>query len=376
METRDRLFPYLTMDYKAAEAWLNAQAQQGWRVESFFFRQWGITLVSDDRPETRYCVDLYGGAKDKDYLELCRQAGWELVTTVRNMNIFCSLPGMNPAPIQTDPSLEQDRFERKYFWGYILAALITPLFLPLLLFAMGWFSKRPDYWTSIPIQIFSHWSATLLSLVLLFFLLLDFWQTLSMLLYFRRCRAATAVGSPIPIPKDRQARHRGQVQFLGVLVYLLIMLLRFFSLFTPDIQSYHDEERAQLHSQPIIMAEDLHITPEMYRCYFERRGTPLVQYIKFEDGTTVGLTIDSYRCYSELLAHWAVRTLYYDHARTYYPFEPVELGFDESWLYDNGEGYQRLLLRQGGVAVLLSGGVDWTAPDLQPALWERLELER
>ena len=32
------LFPYLAMDYKAAEDWLNQQARAGWRVASFDLR--------------------------------------------------------------------------------------------------------------------------------------------------------------------------------------------------------------------------------------------------------------------------------------------------------------------------------------------------
>lgn len=373
MDTRHRLFPYLTMDYKAAEAWLNAQAREGWRVDSFFFRQWGITLVPNDRPELRYCMDLSGGKKDTAYLELCRQSGWELVGTVRSMNLFCILPGMDPAPIQTDPDLERDRFERTYFWKDILSTLILLSLLPLTALVLSLFIQRPDYWTSIPIQILDHWIDTIFSVVLLVFLLLSLWQSLSMLLYVRRCRAAAADGSPIPVPKDRQARRRGQVQFLAVLVYLLIVLLQFLFSFLPDEHSYHDQDRAQLRSQPVIMAEDIRVTPEVDWYYFEQTGTPLVRHIEYEDIAASGPSTNSYRCGSELLAQWAARKLYYDH--THYSLEPVELGFDESWQYDSGNGYQLLLLRQGRVAVLLSGYVDWTDPALQPILWERLALE-
>ena len=129
------LFPYLAMDYKAAEDWLNQQARAGWRVASFDLRGWTVYLLPADRPDIRYCVDLSGekARNQESYLALCHEAGWGLVETVRSMNVFCTLPGADPAPIQTDPGLERDRFERIYFWKSWLLLLFMLLFPPLLL---------------------------------------------------------------------------------------------------------------------------------------------------------------------------------------------------------------------------------------------------
>ena len=86
------LFPYLAMDYKAAEDWLNQQARAGWRVASFDLRGWTVYLLPADRPDIRYCVDLSGekARNQESYLALCHEAGWGLVETVRSMNVFCT----------------------------------------------------------------------------------------------------------------------------------------------------------------------------------------------------------------------------------------------------------------------------------------------
>ena len=53
---------------------------------------------------------------------------------------------------------------------------------------------------------------------------------------------------------------------------------------------------------------------------------------------------------------------------------PVELGFDESWLYDGGD-WQSLLFRQGNVVVSVEGPVDFTAPDILSVILERIDQE-
>ena len=153
------LFPYLAMDYKAAEDWLNQQARAGWRVASFDLKGWTVYLLPADRPDIRYCVDLSGerARNQESYLALCHEAGWGLVETVRSMNVFCTLPGADPAPIQTDPGLERDRFERIYFWKSWLLLLFMLLFPPLLL-SLLWLLLEggdPAFWYSFPLFLLS-----------------------------------------------------------------------------------------------------------------------------------------------------------------------------------------------------------------------------
>ena len=64
------LFPYLAMDYKAAEDWLNQQARAGWRVASFDLRGWTVYLLPADPVSYTHlsgcdvCVGLRQGSKN------------------------------------------------------------------------------------------------------------------------------------------------------------------------------------------------------------------------------------------------------------------------------------------------------------------------
>ncbi len=51
------------------------------------------------------------------------------------------------------------------------------------------------------------------------------------------------------------------------------------------------------------------------------------------------------------------------------------LGFDESWLYDDGAGWQCLLARQGREVAVVEGPVDFTDPAVLGAVRERLGWE-
>ena len=55
---------------------------------------------------------------------------------------------------------------------------------------------------------------------------------------------------------------------------------------------------------------------------------------------------------------------------------PAEgLGFDESWLYDDGAGWQCLLARQGREVAVVEGPVDFTDPAVLAMVRARLGWE-
>ena len=127
-----RLFSYLAIDYKAAQAELDRMAAEGWaleRVHSGVLARFRRT----DRTDLRYFLDWTDATKpeEHDYLQLCTEAGWELVETVGYLNIYASRPGTDPLPIQTDPALEYQRDPKKVLRRMLLADL--PLLIPQLL---------------------------------------------------------------------------------------------------------------------------------------------------------------------------------------------------------------------------------------------------
>lgn len=244
------LFPYLAMDYKAAEDWLNQQARAGWRVASFDLKGWTVYLLPADRPDIRYCVDLSGekARNQESYLALCHEAGWGLVETVRSMNVFCALPGADPAPIQTDPGLERDRFERIYFWKSWLLLLFMLLFPPLLL-SLLWLLLEggdPAFWYSFPLFLLSSPEGAFSALFCALAAAVVLWQLGSMLRYFLRCRAAVRSGGEMPVPSARQARLRGTGEFLLLIAYVLLLVLRLVDMSAPSYPvTYFPEERGQ-----------------------------------------------------------------------------------------------------------------------------------
>ena len=104
-------FPYEAMDYKAAQACLDRRAAAGWVLKKVHLN----VLARFEPCEGRsHFVDLdlrrTLDETDPDYLQLCADAGWEKVQSLRGMLLFRSRPGTHPAPIQSDPGMEWERF--------------------------------------------------------------------------------------------------------------------------------------------------------------------------------------------------------------------------------------------------------------------------
>ena len=124
-QTKLEPFAVTAYQYKGVEQWLNEQAAKGWELTSLgpLFAKFRRT----ERADLRYCTDLAADSWDEqgEYLDLCRDGGWELVEKSGRMGVFASLPGTDPAPIQTDPGLEREnvRRVRRREWLSSLAAL-------------------------------------------------------------------------------------------------------------------------------------------------------------------------------------------------------------------------------------------------------------
>ena len=148
-----RLFSYLAIDYKAAQAELDRMAAEGWaleRVHSGVLARFRRT----DRTDLRYFLDWTDATKPEqhDYLQLCTEAGWELVETVGYLNIYASRPGTDPLPIQTNPALEYQRYRKKVLRRMLLAdlPLLIPLLLILLLAVVSW-KRLPSIPARLPL---------------------------------------------------------------------------------------------------------------------------------------------------------------------------------------------------------------------------------
>ena len=136
------LFNFCTGDFKGVEQYLNRQAAKGWKLDKV-----GVLLgrfIWAERDDLRWCVDLADPKREReeeeDYLGLCAEGGWDLAAKTNNMYLFCSRPGLRPAPVQTDPELERKNYYKYYIKSTILSVLIIAGVLAvwaLLAWAMG-----------------------------------------------------------------------------------------------------------------------------------------------------------------------------------------------------------------------------------------------
>ena len=93
-QRKHTLFTFSPYEYKGVEAYLNSQAARGWELENV--NPLGVARFRRaQRADLRYCTDLLsyrrrreGRQAEREYLELCRGAGWELVDRWGSMGLF------------------------------------------------------------------------------------------------------------------------------------------------------------------------------------------------------------------------------------------------------------------------------------------------
>ena len=113
-------FPFLEQDYHAAEEWLNMQAEKGLRLKKMFYR---FARFEQTEEPVQYAVMLWNDRPKvagtpwdqmKAYCELAASCGWEYITRVGAMFIFCAKRG--EALLETDPvaeTIQRRRFDKR-----------------------------------------------------------------------------------------------------------------------------------------------------------------------------------------------------------------------------------------------------------------------
>lgn len=136
--TRFRFFTVWQADQEVR--WLEQMAREGWHLTRggilFKFRKGPPSMVRyqlDYRTET--------GVQLKEYLDLCRDAGWEHVSRFANWHYFRTAEPSAP-DLHTDPASLADRYKR------ILALLAIVLFANMPFFVTPRRSEPPDWITA------------------------------------------------------------------------------------------------------------------------------------------------------------------------------------------------------------------------------------
>ena len=346
-------FAFQPSDCEAAQLWLTRLYDQGWELEhlpSFAFLP--AKFIPRTRDDIKYCVDLSHGVRDPsfasdDFDQLVRESGWALVGTSRSgLDVYKSLPGRDPIPIQTDPALFKKAFFRRELLPILIGGLILALFMALLGSTLG-------LRTTLPTRLLtSNWE--LLNAVALLYMLAFFFFTVGWGLRFW-------LRSSPPAPNLRLACFKS---FCGTLFYLLwifCLILLPLSRAVTDGQLAPVQDPQAVAELPLLRLEDLDL-PAAPLPWFCQQSSVLASELEFEEAIDgISLIQTRWDCRFGWVAEQIVAGTLASYER-YMPYTPADLGFDS------------LLLRQGNTVVHLHGSLDLTTPDRLDLLWDTLEL--
>lgn len=380
-------FPYEAMNYKAAQAYLERREARGWALRHIYL---GNLALFQEAEQPRHFVDLdirqfMDETPDQDYLQLCADAGWEHIQTLRGMLLFRAAEGTDPAPIQSDAGLEWERFWKKYARKNLVSSLLV-LLAAIALVALV-FTLAPGPGRSvIPVVNSNCGPLYLLSLALGLASILMSLVTAP--LYLFRCRKSGRVEDP-----GRGAWFQGALIQLYRPLYIIAACVALAETFgagnTVDLawSPYSQEHTATVEAcreYPVVLGADLALVPDPTDGrWLEGRQSLLAGYYEYRESTGSAndyhsLTTERYECVSEALARWIIAQRRDETSKGAFlwgelPWEAAPgLGFEESYTCREGA---YLLLRQDNVVALVGcTGLDLTEPEYLPVIRARLGL--
>lgn len=331
-----RWFRYTIEDVKAAQAELDELADQGWELAELGI--FTATFRRAERPRRCWVEPARWTSirrKDEqaraDYLALCDEAGWDLLDEAAGMFYFQAKPDTEPAPIQTDGSLEWEEVLKKSLWNQAYT------FFYLVIYWVAWsvgrfFRDRPRVW-----ELFLSNGAMLIQTFLLVWIVLELFLGFRVVRYRKKCRRAAEAGKPMPVPGRGIARFRGAMP----LVYTalgIILLLSVLGTVNADRSSYYQD--GWLSTEESVLAEhmayrkfseagDLWI--ESYDCKASWLAELICQGLRADE-------MNEKQLRTMIHGHWAKEPL------------PADLGYDQAWSYE-WEERSGLIFRQGNRVV-------------------------
>lgn len=384
-------FPYEAMNFKAAQAYLDKKQAQGWQLRHVYF---GCIALFDAAEKPKHFADLdirqfMDETPDSDYLQLCEDAGWKHIQTLRGMLLFRAVEGMDPAPIQSDMELEWERFWKRYARKNLITSLLVLLAAIGLLTVV--FGLTPQPGRSITILVTANSSLLyLFSLGMGLVSILTGFVTVP--LYLFRCRKSGQVETPNKIAawlQDTLFRLYKPFYLIAACVALAEILgagntadLAWDPLFNHEYTATVEACR----DYPVILAADLGLPSNQNRGrWLNGHRSILAEYLEYretigssQDGTYHNLTTERYECLNEPLAQWVIDQRREETAEGAFlwgalDWEPAPgLGFTESYTCRENS---YLLVRQDNVVALVGcTELDLTDPEYLAIVRARLDL--
>ncbi|MEQ2456070.1 DUF2812 domain-containing protein [Flavonifractor hominis] len=347
-ETCRRWFRYTAEDAKAAQAELDEWAEQGWELAELgiftaTFRrstQPRRCWVEPARWKSIRCRDEQARA---DYLELCCEAGWDLIDEAGGLFYFQAQAGRHPVPIQTDGSVEWEEVLKKSLWNQAYT------FFYLVIYWAAWaggqfFRDQPRVW-----ELFLSNEAMIAQLFLLLWITLELFLGLRVVRYRRRCRRAAETGEPMPVPSRRSARFRGSMPLVYTVLGFVLILSFVIGANTQDLHSSYDLN-GRLTVEKSVFAHG-------------------IEYREFSDQGD--LWMESYDCKTSWLADIICGDLrrierdedrlhHYFHMHSAVELNEADLGYDQAWTYAWGAGSGLIFRQEDRVVHIEAERVDLT----------------
>ena len=388
MKKRYAFYGFRDEDYRAAETWLEGWKARGWELERVLAGCIAV-FVPLSCPEMRYTVDLVPSRRREEsqegwverqaeYRQLCADAGWEQVGESGAQRIYKSIRGQNPVPLQTDPELEQARFQRQVVRPAVesTASVLVTVVLSTVLFFYA--ERRAVYWFELLLHPGELLALGMIGLGLL-------WQLYKL---FHVCRYGwklrRAQGEVLPSPSLRGARVRawGDALWLPVLAAALLS-----TLWTGNLRTETPLDPAQLaeEGRPVVTAADLGGITRTDDIMWQE-GSGLLSTVSFVQSRGLGgiLYVERYDAATSALAGQVFRELEQkadqDETKAILCGRgegtaiPVEVsGAEESVLYQYERG-EYLILRRGKTVVRLMADLDFTDPALLATIVSQTKL--
>ncbi len=201
-------FPFFTLDYPAAEGWLNEQAQAGYRLSKIDPLLRRTTWTPDDHPP-QYAIALWRTDADSimapwihmefdEFQAFCAEAGWEYVADIGYFRIFAADAKQEHAPFSTDPAADHDMLRTRYFRH--MALCLSAALLGGLLWLMLFFGGFGPVNTILLAQYMGVASMLLIPPALLIIA----WYLCRLLWIFMKTKRGVKTGarlSPMPVPR-------------------------------------------------------------------------------------------------------------------------------------------------------------------------------
>ncbi len=391
MKWRLGFFPYEAMNYKAGQGYLDRMAEKGWGLRHIYL---GCMALFEKREAPRHFVDLdvrqfMDEGPDEDYIQLCADAGWEHIQTLRRMLFFRSAQGADPAPIQTDAGMEWERFWRRYARRNLITALVVLLLS--VAFVAFVLTATPGPGRSVAAFVASN-SALVHLLAQGLGLGSILLSIVGIPLYLLRCRRSGRVEAPGRVWAWVQDTPFRLFQPLYILAACLAILEIFGAVGTTvdlDWSHYNQEYTATVEAcreWPVVMAADLGLRDSGDSRHLEGHRSPLGEFFSYSELTEGAgpeeplyiLTTERYTCAGEALARWVFDLRAWETRGGAFLWGELEweeesgLGFEESYVCREGE---YLLLRQDNTVALVGcRGLDLTTPERLEIIRERLKL--